>query len=129
MPRRHRIFTPTTIEIIRQMAAEGKTADEIAVTIGSTSGSVRVRCSKLKIKLNSRGYRRSPRGELSQNQDQRNQSRSPRLYIYLPPLAYSSLSRKAARMNKSVDELARMLLETIASSELYEAVLDLDDGE
>jgi DNA-binding NarL/FixJ family response regulator len=55
MPRRHRIFTPTTIKIIRQMAAEGKTADEIAVTIGSTSGSVRVRCSTLKIKLNSRG--------------------------------------------------------------------------
>src|SRR6202035_2769338 len=48
---RPRVFTPSTINTIRGLAGQGKSASEIAEVIGSTTGSVRVRCSQLKIKL------------------------------------------------------------------------------
>ena len=37
---------------------------------------------------------------------------------------YSELHRKAVNLNKPVSLLATMLLEAIASSDLYDAVLD-----
>jgi hypothetical protein len=53
MPRR--VFTPLAIKVIRELASQGKSASEIAATIGSTPGSVRVRCCQLKIQLSRRG--------------------------------------------------------------------------
>ena len=47
MPRR--VFTPAVIKAIREMAGQGKSASEIAATIGSTPASVRVKCCQLKI--------------------------------------------------------------------------------
>ena len=48
---RPRVFTPSAINTIRGLAGQGKSASEIAEVIGSTTRSVRVRCSQLKIKL------------------------------------------------------------------------------
>ena len=53
MPRR--VFTPSIIEAVREMASEQKTAAEIARAIGSTAASVRVKCCHLKIQLSRRG--------------------------------------------------------------------------
>jgi hypothetical protein len=47
--------------------------------------------------------------------------------IAMPPLIYAALAQKAARMQKSTDELARMLLEAVVSGDIYEAVLDADE--
>jgi len=63
MPGRRRVFTPSAIEIMRELASQGKTAAQIASAIGSTPASVRVKCCHLKIKVARRG-----RPTLPQNQ-------------------------------------------------------------
>jgi hypothetical protein len=52
---RCRVFTPSAINTIRELAGQRKSASEIAEVIGSTTGSVRVKCSQLKIKLRRQG--------------------------------------------------------------------------
>ena len=42
------------------------------------------------------------------------------------PADYAALKQKAADMRRSVGDLAKMLLEAIASSNIYEAVLGND---
>lgn len=111
-----RIFTPGAVEIIRELAGQGKSASEIADKIGSTAASVRVKCCQLKIQL-ARGRRSLPRGRPRQFAEQN-------LVVCMRPAAYAAFKRKAAHMQKSADELARMLLEAIVSSNIYEAVLD-----
>jgi hypothetical protein len=49
MPRRSDIFTPAAVRMIRRLAEQGQSAAEIAEAIGSTPGSVRVKCCRLKI--------------------------------------------------------------------------------
>ncbi len=120
MPRQRHVFTPTAIEVIRGLAEQGKSSSEIANAIGSTAASVRVKCHYLNIKLT-----RSARPRLAQTQPYH--IREHKLVVHLRPAAYAALQRKAVQMQKSAAELARMLLETIVSSNLYEAVLD--DGE
>ena len=117
MSRPGRIFTAASVQTIRDLAGQGKNASEIAAVIGSTSGSVRVKCSQLKIKLR-RG--RNPRVDMSQAQPQ---LREARLQIPIRPTIYSALVRKAAQMKTSSADLARMLLEAIVSGDLYEIVL------
>jgi hypothetical protein len=39
------VFNASTINTIRRLAGQGKSASEIAEVIGSTTGSVRVRCT------------------------------------------------------------------------------------
>jgi hypothetical protein len=51
---RRRVFTQTAINTIRILAARGKSAAEIAMAIGSTPASVRVKCCQLKISLRRR---------------------------------------------------------------------------
>jgi hypothetical protein len=46
-----RVFTPTAIESIRELAGQGRSASEIADAIGSTAASVRVKCCQLKINI------------------------------------------------------------------------------
>jgi hypothetical protein len=55
-----RVFTPAAITIIRELAAEGKTAAEIAEVVDSTPASVRVKCCQLKIQLSRRASARLP---------------------------------------------------------------------
>jgi hypothetical protein len=110
-----RVFTPSTINTIRRLAGQGKSASEIAEVIGSATGSVRVKCSQLKIRLIQQGRR----GHIRQIAGQR-------LVICLSDADYAALKRKAADMQKSAVKLSGELLEAIISSDIYEAVLDDD---
>jgi hypothetical protein len=110
--RRGRIFTPSAINTIRRLAAQGKSASEIAEVIGSTSASVRVRCCQLKIALR----RRNARHIGGQG-----------LFVSLHDADYAALKRKAADMQKSASELSGDLLRAIIHSDIFEAVLDDDD--
>ena len=83
--------------------------------IGSTTGSVRVKCSQFNIKLRRQGQR----GRIRQIAGQR-------LVICLNDADYAALERKAADMQKSAVQLSCELLEAIISSDIYEAVLDDD---
>ena len=118
MPRR--VFTPTAIELIRELASQGKSAAAIAGVIGSTAASVRVKCCELKIKLSRRARPSLLRGWLHHNGEQK-------LVVFLRPADYAALRQKAACRQKSAVELAEKLLQAIISSNLYEAVLDDDD--
>ena len=114
--RRGRLFTPAVVETIREFARQGKSAPQIAAVIGPTPGSVRVKCCQLKISL-----ARGRPGTL--------QIKSlHRLVVSLHPAPYAALKRKSAEMQKSAAELAGLLLQAIVSSDLYEAVLDGDEG-
>jgi hypothetical protein len=117
MPRRGQVFTAKTVAVIQKLADQGRSASEIALAIGSTPASVRVRCSQLKIKLMRRGRR--SRSDLASNG-----AGDRKMVFYTCNEVYTALHRKAAQMHRSPSELARMLLEAIASSDLYEAVLD-----
>ena len=114
-----RVFTPTAIESIRELAGQGRSASEIADTIGSTAASVRVKCCQLKIKLSRRA-----RPNLLQTSGHR--LGAEKLVVFMRPADYCALKRKAAGMQKSAGELAEMLLQAIASSDIYEAVLGND---
>jgi hypothetical protein len=116
MPRRGQVFTPRAIKIIRGLADQGKSASEIADVIGSTPASVRVRCCQLKIKLPRRG--RPSRSGSQRDMEER------RVAVYVRSDVYAALNAKAAYMQKSTGELAGMLLEAIAASDIYDAVLD-----
>jgi hypothetical protein len=114
MPRR--VFTPTVIKAIGEWASQGKSASEIAVTIGSTPASVRVRCCQLKIRLSRRGR---PSLELSFPPHNEH-----KVIVSLRPEDYDTLKRRAAQMHKLPGELAEKLLEAIISANIFEAVLD-----
>jgi len=116
MPRPGTVFTPTAVEIIRELADQGKSAMEIAHVIGSTPGSVRVRCSQLKIRL------LRPQARLRQSRPLPVPKHS--LVVYLTPTVYAALKRKAQNMQKPTVELAASLLAAIVRSNIYEAVLD-----
>jgi hypothetical protein len=116
MSRRVTIFSSAVVELIRDLADQGKSSSEIAEVIGSTAASVRVKCSKLKIRLTP-GRPRLPRA-------QPRHMREPKRVLYLRPAIYAALKRKAAHMHQSPFQLAEALLEAIISSDIYEAVLD-----
>ena len=114
MPRR--VFTPAVIKAIREMATQGKSASDIAATIGSTPASVRVKCCQLKIQLSRRG-----RPSLVPSFPPHNEHK---LVVYMRPEDYAALKRKAVQLHKSPVELAALLLEAIATANIFEAVLD-----
>ena len=87
-----------------------------AAVIGSTPGSGCVKCCQLKISL--------PRGRPGSSQIKS----LHRLAVPLHPTSYAALKRKSAEMQRSAAELAGLLLQAIVSSDLYEAVLDSDEG-
>ena len=113
--RARRVFTPSAINTIHTLVAQGKSALEIAEVIGSTAASVRVKCCHLKIKLRRQQQRSDTRQIGGQS-----------LVLYLHDADYAALQRKAANMQKSAVELSGKLLEAIIRSDIYEAVLDDD---
>ena len=118
--RRSYRFTPAAIEIVRRLAADGKSASEIADVIGSTAASVRVRCCQLKIRLVGGACTDTP--DIRQRPFQKKN-----LTIGMREEVYAELEQAAARMQKSTAELARTLLEAIVSDGIYAAVLDERD--
>jgi hypothetical protein len=117
MSRNAKIFSSAAVELIRELADQGKSASEIADVIGSTAASVRVKCSHFKIKLSRRGRP----GLIRTRPDLIGERK---LVVYMRPEDYAALKLKATHMGKSAVELAGLLLQAIVSSDIYEAVLD-----
>jgi len=123
-----RVFTSENLALMRQMAAQGCSAREIAHAIGSTPSSVRVKCCYQKIRL--RRGRRSPSEPLAAVQATHcapqtgHYARESSIVSYLPASVFGEFNRKADELNLSASTLASMLLNVIATSDLYKAVLD-----
>jgi hypothetical protein len=111
------VFTPAVIQVMRDLASEDTSASEIAAAIGSTPGSVRVKCCQLKIAL-SRGDRANLVPSFPSNKD------AHKLVVTMRSDNYIVLKRKAAQMHKTPIEFAGMLLQAIISANLFDAVLD-----
>jgi hypothetical protein len=95
--------------LIPMLVDEGLSDVEIAKRMGWTVGTLRVRCSRLKISLK----RKTPnRGQ-----------------IVLPRRIFDQLQHRAAMMGVTTSALAGELLEVIARDGLYNAVLDSDDAD
>ena len=114
-----RVFTPDNLLRIRQMAGEGSSSIEIAKAIGSTSASVRVRCSHHKIKIR-RGHR-SMRNALSKPVHPLSDET---IVAHLPGSLSTEFHRKAKQLQISASVLASRLLGAIVVSDIYDAVLD-----
>ena len=125
MPRTYRIFTSENLTRIRHMAEQGGSPIEIARTIGSTPGSVRVVCSLHKIRFKRRRRSMDP---ASQTTVRHMLGASDHIIsAHMPAPIFGEFSRKAERLQLSTSELASNLLMAIATSNIYEAVLDDDD--
>ena len=97
--------------LIRVLVDEGLSAQEIADRVGWTVGTLRVRCSQLKISLRRSGKNKS------------------RIYLAVPKVILGQLQHHATLMGISESELATDLLKTIAQDDLCKAVLDRDATE
>jgi hypothetical protein len=93
--------------LIPALVDEGLSDMEIASRMGWTVGTLRVRCSQLKISLRRKTINRRQ--------------------IVLPQAILDQLHQRAAMMGVSMYALAAKLLEVIARDSLYNAVLDEDD--
>jgi hypothetical protein len=122
--RPHRVFTAQNLVLIERMASQGHSAREIALAIGSTPSSVRVKCSHRKIRLKrGRGRARHPVSLGQIDQTPQDRGKMPVL-AHMPAELYVDFSRKAVDLAKSPSIFASMLLTAIATSDLYKAVLD-----
>jgi hypothetical protein len=104
------------------MAGQGCSAPEIAKAIGSTPSSVRVMCSRYKIRL--RRGRGLVSGHIEQVPEHVSLGPEHMVVAYMPAPLYFEFNRKAAHLDKPVSILASMLLNAIATSDIYKAVLD-----
>jgi len=89
--------------LIQELIDQGRSDLEIANRLGCTVGTLRVRCSQLKLSL-----RRPAK-------------------VVLPQAILDQLNQRAELMGVSTTTLAADLLEEIARDDLYDAVLDRDD--
>ena len=115
-----RVFTSQALALMQQMASQGCSAPEIAKAIGSTPASVRVMLSRHKIRLK-RG-RTTRIGQVAEHASRVPEHRV--VVAYMPASLYTEFNRKAAHLDKPVSILASMLLNAIATSDIYQAVLD-----
>ena len=124
MPRNSRIFSPQNLILIRHMAEQGNSAIEIAKAIGSTPGSVSVACSRHKIRIG-RG-RRSARKALPDRVHHVHPMSDHTIVAHMPAPLFVEFHRKAEHLQVPVSILASNLLAAIATSNIYDAVLDED---
>jgi hypothetical protein len=137
----HRKLTPIVVSRIGPWVQQGLSANEIAQRIGCTVGTLRVRCSQLKISLRrgavgGRGNVATGPGEqalavrefLKARQVEEaaalSVSINRRLLVVMSPTTIRQLHHKAAVKGLSDSRLAATLLERIAQDDLYDAVLD-----
>jgi hypothetical protein len=95
--------------LIPALLEEGLSDSEIANRLGWTVGTLRVRCSQLKISLRRKGA--------TQRQ------------IVLPQSIFDQLHQRAVMMGVATSVLVAELLKAIARDGLYDAVLDRDSTE
>ena len=93
-------------ELIRLLVDEGLRSQEIADRVGWTIGTLRVRCSQLKISLRRSGKSKS------------------HMCLAVPEAIFGQLQHQATLMGISESELATNLLKTIVQDGLCDAVLD-----
>jgi hypothetical protein len=117
-----RVFTPQKVALMQQMAGAGCSAREIAEAIGSTPSSVRVVCSRQKIQL--KAGRRPASGHVAQLAAHVGLVPEQIVIAYMSAPVYVEFNRKAAELAIPASILASMLLNMIASNDLYKAVLD-----
>ena len=97
--------------MIRVLVDEGLSAQEIADRVGWTVGTLRVRCSQLKISLRRSGKSKS------------------HMCLAVPEAVFGQLQHHATLMGISESELATDLLKTIVQDNLCDAVLDREVAE
>jgi len=125
MLRNCRVFTPKNLSLMRHMAEQGHSAFEIAKTIGSTPGSVRVTCSHHKVRLK-RGRR--PADQALQKPIHQVPGGSDHAIVaHLPAPLVVEFYQKAENLQVSPSGLAKNLLVAIVTSNIYDAVLDDKD--
>jgi hypothetical protein len=107
---------------IQKLAEQGRSAIEIANLIESTPGSGRVFCSRHKIKI-----RRGQRYLRNASPRHIHSPLDHTIVVQLPARLYFDFHRKAEHLQMRVSALARDLLTAIASSNIYDAVLDEDN--
>jgi len=122
-------FTPTAIVQIERWLDEGLSVDQIAQRIGCTVGTLRVRCSHLRISLRCRKQNSPPvpaqnkangiRGVRNRSADARE-----RLTLSVRRGTLDQLRTYASSKGISGSRFAASLLEKIAEDDLYRAVLD-----
>ena len=98
-------------DMIRVLVDEGLSAQEIADRVGWSVGTLRVRCSQLKISLRRSGNSKS------------------HICLWVPEAVFGQLQHHATLMGISESELATDLLKTIVQDDLCDAVLDRDATE
>jgi DNA-binding NarL/FixJ family response regulator len=110
MPRK--VFTPHALNVLREMAAAGHSARQIAEALGSTAGSIRVKCSQLKVRLCQQPKNASP----------------SRLHLSFMFAAAESEALRRAAAERCVEplQLGRMILRAVLRDDLIKAVLDND---
>jgi hypothetical protein len=139
-------LTPIAIARIRSWVEQGFSADEIARNIGCTIGTLRVRCSQLKISLRHSRHKNGARvvntttrqslGPRQLGTEQfRKRSRGghvaetdhgwkDKLLVLVSEETARQLQNRAALKGLSDSCLAATLLERIAQDDLYDAILD-----
>ena len=95
-------------DMIRALVDEGLSAKQIARRVGWTVGTLRVRCSQLKISLRRSAIWKS----------------ASHIYLTVPTAIFGQLQQHATLMGISESELATDLLKTIVQDDLCDAVLD-----
>jgi len=115
---RSRVFTTQNLILLRQMAAQGYSAREIAEVIGSTPSSVRAKCSEEKIRL--KHGRRQGR---SQQLLAEHLAEVP-IVAYLSGPAYALLMAKAKELHQPPSVVASMLLSAVVTGDLFAAILE-----
>jgi hypothetical protein len=108
------MFSPLVFCQIKSFVAQGLPAAEIAVRVGCTLGSLRVKCSQMGISLRLASPARS------ESQVQR------RLTIPLPESVALDFQKEAEKKGMSQGTLAIALLGAIVLDDLYDAVIDRD---
>ena len=98
-------------DLIRVLVDEGLSSQEIADRVGWTIGTLRVRCSQLKISLRRSGKSKS------------------HMCLTVPNAIFGQLQHQATLMGISESELATDLLKTIVQDDLCDAVLDREVAE
>jgi hypothetical protein len=118
-----RVFTFRNLSVMERMAADGYSSSEIAKAIGSTSSSVRVKCSERKIRLK-RGRGRPRQPVANPTAEPTKPTRQVPVAAYMPDSVYAQFQGKARYLKKEPSILVSMLLTAIVNGDLYKAVLD-----
>jgi hypothetical protein len=116
---RGRVFTTQNLTLLRQMAAQGYSAREIAEVIGSTPSSVRAKCSEQKIRLK----RGRGRGRSQQLHAELLGEQVP-IVAYLSGPAYAHLVQKAKELHQSPSVFVSKLLSAVVAGDLFESILE-----